>query len=132
MKTLNPYVVVFFSSVLILIVSVYSYSAGGPTVLLFCLFLLTMILGLFAGISWPVYPWKVCLYGCVPSLMFFIWRFFTASDPFEQALNESLFVFLPLTSLASAYVGTFFGRRIALKRRRGAAGGDGGEAGKNP
>jgi hypothetical protein len=118
MKKLHPFPVMIFGSVVVLFISLLGFRLGGPIGFLLSAFVLYIPVGLLTGLSWTVYPWQVALIGSIPCFLFLIWRLVTSSTPSDSALDESLFVFLPIISIVSGYFGAYMGRWITIRRRR--------------
>ena len=64
--------------------------------------------------------YQMCM--ALPNVAFLLWRWFTLHTPEDVALNNSLFIFLPLISLSAGYFGGFLGRSIVYRRMKAAAG----------
>ena len=118
---IHPFAFVFFGSVVALVFSIFGFRFGGSSILVYSAFLSMTAVGIIAGLNWKVYPWQIGLVGLIPSLLFFLWRLFTSSDPTNIALNTSLFVFLPVISLVAGSFGAYAGRWISHRRKRKAA-----------
>ena len=117
-KSVEPFPVVLLGSVLALIVSIFAYRTGGQYGLLGSSFLLNIILGLSVALRFPMNPWRIGIIAVAPNIAFLIWRWVTVSAPEEAALNNSLFVFLPVISLAASYFGGYIGRSVVIRRMR--------------
>ncbi len=114
---LNPISVVIFGSVIGLIVSILAFTPLGEMGIIAVACVCYVALGLGVGLQWPMNPWRVGIIASVPSMIFLIWRWTTATTPDDAALNISLFIFLPIISLATSYLGAYIGRGIVIRRK---------------
>ena len=116
-KKVHPISVTLFGSVVALILSITVFPYGEAIGLITTSCVAYLILGLIVGLKWPMNPWRVGIIASIPSMIFLIWRWSTAVDSKDAALNVSLFIFLPIISLATAYLGAYVGRAIIIKRK---------------
>lgn len=114
---IHPFPVTLLGAVITLVASAYCYHLGGRSLLLICSSTLSVIVGVFVGLRWTVYPWQVGLISGIPGVLFLLWRLTAMTDPAEAALNTSLFVFLPTVAIVSTYVGALAGRWRAIKKK---------------
>ncbi|HTK82556.1 MAG TPA: hypothetical protein VL633_09715 [Bacteroidota bacterium] len=114
---IHPFPITLLGAVVTLVVAVYCYQFGGSTMLLGTCAVLSILVGLVVGLNWVAYPWQVALIGGIPGVMFLLWRMTAMTDPNEQALNTSLFVFLPTVAIVATYAGALAGRWRAIKRK---------------
>ena len=113
---IHPFPVTLLGAVITLVVAVYCYQFGSSPLLLSCSVVLSIVVGLFIGLKWTVYPWQVALISGIPGLFFLLWRMSSFTDPAESALNSSLFVFLPMVAIVFTYFGALIGRWRAIKK----------------
>ena len=117
-KKVQSFPVVLFGSVVALILSVVAFRYAGEFGLLGGAFLLYVLLGLVVSLKWPLNPWRIGVISVIPALTYLVWRWFTLKSPEDIDLNTSLFVFLPIISLATSYFGGFIGRSIVIRRMK--------------
>jgi hypothetical protein len=118
-NNIHPFPITLLGAVVTLVAAAYSYQLGGSTLLLTVSSLLSLVVGVFVGLKWSVYPWQVALISGIPGLMFLLWRMTAMTDPEEAALNTSLFVFLPTLAIVSTYLGALAGRWRTIKKKSG-------------
>ena len=114
----HPYSIMTFGAVVVLFMSLLGFQFAGPAGFLLSACILMIPVSMAIGYAWIVYPWQMAIIGCIPSCLFLVWRFITASTPLEESLNQTLFIFLPIISLASSYFGSYIGRWLSIKRKR--------------
>lgn len=114
---INPISVILFGSVIALIASILVFPYGDAAALIFMACACYTILGLVVGLQWPINPWRVGIIASIANMIFLIWRWFTATTAEDASLNVSLFIFLPIISLATSYLGAYIGRGIVIKRK---------------
>jgi hypothetical protein len=119
-KSVKPFPVVLFASVLALFASVACYGVAGEIGLMATALVLNIAVGLFVSLRWPLNPWRIGVIAVLPSIAFLVWRWVTFHTPEDIALNNSLFIFLPIISLATSYFGGFIGRSIVIRRMKAA------------
>ena len=117
MKKLHPFPVVLLGAVIALVASTFGYSYSGSTVLFLSSCILSILVGMFVGNNWTIYPWQAALIGGIPSVAFLLWRLYSTTNPSETELNTTLFVFLPTVAIISTYFGALVGRWMAIKRK---------------
>ena len=110
--------VVLFGAVAALILSVVAFRFFGPLGLLGGTFVFYVLLGLSVSVRWPLNPWRIGIIAVIPSMSFLVWRWLTLTSAEDIALNNSLFVFQPIISLATSYFGGFVGRSIVIRRMK--------------
>lgn len=120
-KGVNPFPVVLFGAVAALFLSVASYRILGAPGLMGSALVLNVLVGLVVSLRWPLNPWRIGVIAVLPNVAFLVWRWLTLQSPEDVALNNSLFIFLPLISLSTSYFGGFLGRSIVYRRMKAAA-----------
>lgn len=109
--------VMMFGSVLALVLAIWSFRFGGGTAVLGIASLTFVLLGQIVGLKWPINAWMVGLVASIPCWIFLAWRLYSSVDPGDVAIDRSLFVFLPLMSMAMSYIGAYLGRWMAIRRK---------------
>jgi hypothetical protein len=117
MKNVHPVPLLFFLSVIALILSYQVYHYQGAVLFLSATVVFAGLIGWFIGRRWRVYPWQIGLLGAIPAAAFVAWRFYTQETPQDAAENISLFVFHPLVVVIAGHFGGLIGRWQALKTR---------------
>ncbi len=114
----HPHAIMVFGSIAVLFISLLGYQFGGAFGFLLTACILMIPVSFFIGLAWTIYPWQLALFGCLPGCFFVLWRFLTADSAFDDPINESLYIFLPIVSLVSTYFGGYAGRWFSIKRKR--------------
>lgn len=117
-KNIQPFPVVLLGAVIALIGSIFAYRLGGEYGLMGAACVLNILLGLMVSLRWPLNPWRIGIIAVIPSIAFLIWRWMTLQSPEDIALNTTLFIFLPIISLATSYFGGYIGRSIVIRRMK--------------
>ena len=117
----QPFPVVLFGSVVALILSVVAYRYFGEYAFVGTACLFNALLGLIVSLRWPINPWRIGVIAVIPSIVFLVWRWISYKSPEDVALNMTLFIFLPIISLAAGYFGGFLGRSLVVRRMKRSA-----------
>ncbi|HLF13979.1 MAG TPA: hypothetical protein VI932_03695 [Bacteroidota bacterium] len=118
-SSVHPVPLLFFLSVVALILAYQVYHYAGAVIFLASTFILAAAIGWSIGRRWLMYPWQIGLLGAIPAAAFVLWRLYTQVTPEETADNISLFVFHPLLVMIAGHFGGLVGRWQALKARSG-------------
>jgi len=116
-SSIHPVPLLLFFSVAFLITSFWIFGYAGPLPFLVSAVILSGATGWFVGLKWRMYPWQIGVVAAIPSILFVLWRFFTALTPEESNQNISTFIFHPLLVLIGAHFGGLIGRWQALKAK---------------
>ncbi len=116
-SSVHPVPLLFFLSVVALILAFQVYRYEGAVLFLASTVVFAAAIGWYIGRRWRVYPWQIGLLGAVPAFAFILWRFYTQETPKEEADNITLFVFHPLLVMIAGHFGGLVGRWQALKSR---------------
>jgi 4-hydroxybenzoate polyprenyltransferase len=113
----HPVPLIFFLSVVTLIVDYKIYDAAGATLFLAATAVLAAAIGWLIGRRWKMYPWQIGLLGAIPAALYILWRFYAQETMEDSVRNVSLFVFHPLLVVITGHFGGLVGRWQALKSR---------------
>jgi hypothetical protein len=118
----HPVPLLFFLSVVTLIVDYKIYDAWGAVTFLVATALLAAAAGWIIGRRWKLYPWQIGLLGAIAAAAYVVWRFYTQETVEDSVRNVSLFIFHPLLVAITGHFGGLVGRWQALKSRPGGSG----------
>ena len=118
---IRPFSVTFLGAATALLLALYMYQGVGSIGFIFGICGCNILLGYLVGKSWPVYPWQIAILASIPSWLFLAWRMYSSHDPYNIGIDFSLFLWLPIISLFSAYGGTYGARWLSISRRKKAA-----------
>ena len=117
-KNLRPFLATSLLAVTIFLITFFVYRVADSSGLILSNCLLYALLGILVGRTWTVYPWQIGLLASLPGWIFLAWRLFTTEAPYDIGLSVPLFYFVPSISMIASYVGTYFGRWLAFRRKQ--------------
>jgi drug/metabolite transporter (DMT)-like permease len=118
----HPVPLLFFLSVVTLIVDYKIHDAWGAVLFLVAAAIFAAAVGWIIGRRWKLYPWQIGLLGAIPAIIYVIWLFYTQETVEDAVRNVSLFIFHPLLVAITGHFGGLVGRWQALKSRAGGNG----------
>jgi predicted permease len=116
-SAVHPVPLLFFLSVVTLILDYKVYDAAGAVPFLAASATLAAATGWLIGRRWKMYPWQIGLLGAIPAAVYVLWRFYAQESMEDSVRNVSLFIFHPLLVMITGHFGGLVGRWQALKSR---------------